>query len=77
MLKSMRKELHSGITPQQFGLERLQYNELRDQAEAIGNSEMGTEVRAQTLHAARFSKIILSTVVQGIREFLRFAAPAR
>lgn len=34
MLNKMRKELHSGVTPHQFGLETLKYGELRQHAAA-------------------------------------------
>lgn len=77
LLKSMRKELHSGVTPQQFGLESLHHDELRNQAESIGSSQTGAEMHAQALHAARFSKNIVSTLAHGIRQILRFAAPVR
>ena len=76
ILKSMRKELQSGVTPHQFGLERLRIDELRDQAEAIEKSASRAELREQALKSHRFLAKTVSVWMERVREFLRSAAHA-
>ena len=76
MLKSMRKELQSGVTPHQFGLEKLRIDELRNQAESIENSASRAELREQALKSHRFLGRIMSAWMERVRELLRFTAHA-
>ena len=76
MLNSMRKELQSGVTPHQFGLEKLRIDELRDQANAIENSTIRADLHEQTLRSRRFLGKAISGWMERVRELLRHTAHA-
>ena len=72
MLKITRKELHSGVTPHQFGLETLKYSELRDHAAEYGS----LPTIEKTPPWKHLSKTI-SVWIEIVRQYLSLSAPAR
>ena len=76
MLKSIRKEFNSGITPQQFGLEKLRIDELCSQARFIENSTIQADLHEQALKSRRFVKRAVGDWMDRARQLLRFMAPA-
>ena len=75
-LQSMRKELSSGITPYQFGLEKLRIDELCNQAQSIEHSASRADLREQALKSYRCWGKAMSVWMERVREFLRFTAHA-